>query len=74
MPKSRASRVQRHRVTFTTADREVGKAPMSFVVRRGNRVVGTMRVRRGGVEWFPRKTRFGYKFSWEAFARQLAKS
>ena len=73
MPRQRSQRRKKHRVTFTTADREVGQAPMKFIVRRENRLIGTMYVRRGGIGWFPRRARRGYDFTWEALARHLAK-
>ena len=72
MPRRKASRV-RHRVTFTTEQREIGNTPMKIIARKGTQRVGRLFIARGGVSWYPRNAKVGHEFTWEAFSRQMAK-
>jgi hypothetical protein len=42
-----------------------------FIVRRGTRKIGELRISQGGLDWFPRKARTCYSTSWERFQKIL---
>jgi hypothetical protein len=43
---------------------EVGKIDVVFEVRSGPDLLGRMKISKGGIDWYPRKTR---KATWEQF-------
>ncbi len=54
-------------VTFTIPTRPVGKADISFVVKTPDGVLGTLKVSKGALVWFPKKTNYGHKVPWQKF-------
>jgi len=58
-----------HEVTFKLPTRRLGKADVSFVVKDDDGVLGTLKVSKGAVVWYPKKTNYGYKAAWDKFQR-----
>jgi hypothetical protein len=60
-----------HRVTFQAPARQLGKADVVFEVRDENGMIGTLKVSRGSLVWFPSDTTNGYKVNWTQFNRLM---
>ena len=58
-----------HEVTFKTPARRLGKSDVVFVVKDEDGVLGTLKVSKGAVVWYPKKTNYGFKADWERFHR-----
>jgi hypothetical protein len=58
-----------HVVTFKTPSRRLGKSDVIFVVQDENGVLGTLKVSKCAVVWYPKKTNYGYKADWAQFHR-----
>lgn len=57
-------------VKFKVPFRELGKADVEFKIKRNGNEFGTLRVSKGAIVWFPRKTRVnGRKILWNDFDR-----
>ena len=56
-----------HEVMFEVPRRPLGKADISFVVKRGGQRFGTLKISKGSLVWFPRDTTYGKKLSWVDF-------
>ena len=56
-----------HEVDFSIPSRELGRSDVEFNVRRDGKKIGTLRVSKGFVVWFPTDTSYGYKVNWSAF-------
>lgn len=54
-------------VDFTMPTRKLGKSDVSFVVKTEEGVLGTLKVSKGAVVWYPKKTNYGYKATWKRF-------
>jgi len=54
-------------VDFTVPSRPLGKTDIRFVVRTDEGVLGTLRISKGALVWFPKKTSYGYKVPWKQF-------
>lgn len=57
-----------HDVSFTTPERESGKADIEFKVKRDNKSFGRLRVSNGSLVWIPADKTYGYKLKWREFA------
>ena len=56
-------------VDFTVPSRPLGKTDIRFVVRTEDGVLGTLRISKGALVWFPKKTNYGHKVPWLQFHR-----
>jgi hypothetical protein len=56
-----------HDVMFRPPHRELGKTDVDFVVSNGGGRLGTLRVSKGALVWFPKRTKKGHKVEWEMF-------
>ncbi len=56
-----------HDVSFEVPRRPLGKADVSFIVKRGGERFGTLKVSEGSLVWFRRDTTYGKKMSWVEF-------
>jgi hypothetical protein len=54
-------------VEFTVPRRILGKSDVSFVVKDETGVLGTLKVSKGAVVWYPKKTNYGHKATWLEF-------
>jgi hypothetical protein len=60
-----------HSVTFDVPPRPLGRADVSFVVKKNRTVLGTLTVSNGSLVWFPRSTIKGHKIGWARFDRLM---
>lgn len=54
----------------------LGKADVEFVVTsevKGEGVLGTLKISKGAIVWYPKKTTHGHKASWQNF-NEIAKA
>lgn len=56
-----------HDVTFTVPDRPLGKTDIEFAVVANGEKLGTLRVSKGSLVWYPKKGQNGLKISWAKF-------
>jgi len=56
-----------HKVSFSIPPRDLGRADVEFVVRRGSTILGTLKVSKGSLVWFPKGTSYGCKMRWSRF-------
>ena len=61
-----------YEVDFNVPDRPLGKADIRFIVRTEEGVLGTLRISKGALVWFPKKTNYGHKIPWQQFAKIAA--
>ena len=61
-------------MTFQAPPRELGKADVVFEVRDDNGMIGTLKISRGSVVWFPSDTKYGYRISWNKFNELIKKN
>ena len=50
-----------HSVDFSIPARDLGRSDVEFNVNRGDGKLGTLKVSKGSVVWFPFGTSYGYK-------------
>ncbi|AVJ31901.1 MULTISPECIES: hypothetical protein [Stenotrophomonas] len=53
-----------HKVHFTLPSRELGKADVSFAVRKDDDKFGELKVSNGSAVWFRADGKKGYRLSW----------
>jgi len=53
-----------HNVAFSIPERQLGKRDIVFRVRKDGSLFGTLRISKGGVDWFPVKKQLGFGFNW----------
>ena len=57
-----------HDVTFEIPEKELGKASISFKVKKDKRVIGTLYISKGTIEWLPKwKSKKSFKVNWTRF-------
>jgi len=56
-----------YNVEFSVPNRPLGKTDIRFIVRTENGVLGTLRISKGALVWFPKKTNYGHKVPWSKF-------
>lgn len=56
-----------HDVQFSIPPRDLGRADISFRVKRNDSVLGTLKVSKGSVVWFPKDMSYGHKVGWGDF-------
>lgn len=56
-----------HDVKFEVPPRSLGRADVSFVVKRDGAILGTMTVSNGSIVWFPKGRSYGCKMGWKKF-------
>lgn len=54
-----------HNVTFTAPERQLGKADVTFAVKRDGGKLGTLKISNGSVVWFPTNSKQGHKIAWK---------
>jgi len=57
-----------YNVRFEIPARKLGRADVTFIVKRNQSVLGTLGVSRGSVVWYPRGTNWGHKATWAEFS------
>lgn len=53
-----------HTVKFTLPERELGKADITFEVRKDKDKFGELKISNGSAVWFPKNGRQGYRIGW----------
>jgi hypothetical protein len=53
-----------HTVKFTLPERELGKADITFEVRKDKEKFGELKISNGSAVWFPRNGKQGYRIGW----------
>jgi hypothetical protein len=61
-----------YEVKFDVPYRPLGKADIRIVVSTESGVLGTLRVSKGALVWYPKKTNYGHKIPWQSFAKIAA--
>jgi hypothetical protein len=56
-----------HQVRFSIPPRKLGRSDVVFQVWQDGVLLGTLKVSRGSLVWFPANTTKGYKLTWERF-------
>ena len=56
-----------HDVKFSIPKRTLGTADVEFDVHRDSKMLGTLKVSKGSLVWFPSGTTYGHKVGWEKF-------
>lgn len=56
-----------HEVDFSIPTRSLGRSDVEFNIRLDGEKLGTLRVSKGSVVWFPTDASYGYKIGWSAF-------
>jgi hypothetical protein len=53
-----------HTVKFTLPERELGKADITFVVKKDADKFGELKISNGSAVWFPKNGKQGYRVGW----------
>ncbi|CAB3800722.1 hypothetical protein LMG28688_05216 [Paraburkholderia caffeinitolerans] len=53
-----------HTVKFNLPERELGKADITFQVRKDSDKFGELKISNGSAVWFPKNGKQGYRMSW----------
>jgi hypothetical protein len=62
----------RHWVSFQVPWRNLGKEDVVFKVEiEDEELLGTLKVSKGAVVWWPGKAKLGYKMTWERFDQAM---
>ena len=61
----------RHDIAMTVPDLEVRNKDVEIAVRSDDELLGTLKVSRGSIDWFPAKAQRGYRLEWERFDRLM---
>jgi len=61
-----------HKVTFTVPERPLEKKDIEFDVKKDGAMLGTLKIRRGGLVWRPRDYTFGYFLTWTKLSQVVA--
>ena len=56
-----------HDVSFSIPKRTLGRSDVEFDVKRDDVKLGTLKISKGTVVWFPSGTTYGHKMGWKKF-------
>jgi hypothetical protein len=54
-------------VSFSVPQRILGRSDVEFIVKDDGEVLGTLKVSKGSLVWFPKNTTKGHKIPWNRF-------
>ena len=60
-----------HEVDFSIPTRDLGRSDVEFNVKKDGGKIGTLKVSKGSVVWFPADTSYGYKMTWSELDRVM---
>ena len=63
-----------YEVKFEVPKRELGKSDVVFEVKQDGITLGTLKISKGSLVWFPKDTTNGYRITWERFDRLMKDS
>ncbi len=58
-----------HKVSLDFPTLELGKADVTFAVRKDATKLGQLHISNGSAVWFPANKQYGYKLSWAKLAK-----
>ncbi|WP_141398482.1 MULTISPECIES: hypothetical protein [Microbulbifer] len=61
-----------HKVHFSIPKRELGTADVEFDVHQNDGKLGTLRISRGSLVWFPTGSTIGRKIGWGKFDKLMS--
>ena len=61
----------KHDVRFQVPWRSLGKEDVTFRVMADDELLGTLKVSKGAVVWWPGNAKLGYKLSWTRFDQAM---
>ena len=64
----------KHKVTFQSPSRKLGRSDVQFEVRSDGEMLGTLTVSNGSVVWFPKGVSYGHKATWKKFDELMKKA
>jgi hypothetical protein len=65
-------KVMAHKVEFSIPGQQtLGNADVEFVVSKNDSKLGTLRISKGSLVWFPFNTWYGYKLDWTTFGKLM---
>lgn len=56
-----------HDVRFSIPTRKLGTADVEFDVNKNGKKLGTLKISKGSLVWFPSGTTYGHKMGWTKF-------
>jgi hypothetical protein len=62
----------KHDVKFSIPERDLGNADIEFIVSGNGSRIGTLRISRGAIVWFPSGNSLGHKTTWKEFGEFMA--
>jgi hypothetical protein len=61
----------KHGVRFQVPWRGLGKEDVVFQVVENDELLGTLKVSKGAVVWWPGRAKLGYKMTWDRFDQAM---
>jgi hypothetical protein len=61
----------KHNVSFQIPMRSLGKEDVVFRVMADDELLGTLKVSKGAVVWWPGNAKLGYKMGWARFDQMM---
>jgi hypothetical protein len=63
----------KHDVTFNVPERKLGKADITFSVKRDGKQFGILKVSNGSIVWVQKSQQSGFKLKWAEFDKIITK-
>lgn len=60
-----------YEVEFSPPARLLGKSHVNFVVKQDGETIGTLKITKGSIVWYPPYTSIGRKATWKQFAEKM---
>lgn len=61
----------KHEVRFVVPERPLGKADVTFTVKRDGETLGHLKVSNGTIVWVPKNKSYGFKLDWVRFSELM---
>ena len=61
----------RHDVTFNIPERRLGNSDIVFTVQSDDARLGTLKISKGAIVWYPANKKRGYVMRWDNFDRVM---
>lgn len=62
-----------HDVYFSIPSRTLGRSDVEFQIYSDHKMLGTLKVSKGSIVWFPANTTYGCRMEWGKFDRMMQK-
>lgn len=60
-----------HEVHFIIPSRKLGRSDVEFQVYSDDEMLGTLKVSKGTIVWFPANTIYGHRLGWASFDKLM---